>query len=100
MPSTKDRYGERTDLRWPGTTWMEELIDNYAQVYENLFKHDSTYPSPDYLNSIIRVGNIDFEGEMEKDTEGSNHIKNILLDDKEGSVYVQAWGAPIHWRGL
>src|SRR5690348_2734954 len=23
MKATKDRYGERTDLRWPGTTWMQ-----------------------------------------------------------------------------
>src|SRR5262245_43993065 len=27
MESTKDRYGERTELRWPGTTWMQEFID-------------------------------------------------------------------------
>jgi len=38
------------------------------------------------------VGNIEFEGEMEKVTEGSEFIKDILLDDKEGPVYVQIWG--------
>lgn len=92
MPMTARMYGARTDLRWPGTNWMEELIDRYASVYPNLTKHDKTYPQPEYLKSIIRVGNIDFEGEMSKDTEGSDFIKSILLDDKPGPVYLQAWG--------
>ena len=92
MPMTARMYGARTDLRWPGTTWMEELIDRYASVYSNLIKHDKDFPSPEYLKSIIRIGNIDFEGEMSKDTEGSDFIKSILLDDKPGPVYLQAWG--------
>jgi hypothetical protein len=92
MPMTARRYGERTDLRWPGTTWMEELINKYAEVYMNLKQHDADFPSPDYLKSIIRVGNIHFEGDMKEDTEGSDFIKAILLDDREGPVYVQIWG--------
>jgi hypothetical protein len=92
MPMTARMYGAKTDLRWPGTTWMEELIDRYATVYPNLTKHDKAYPQPEYLKSIIRIGNIDFEGEMSKDTEGSDFIKSILLDDKPGAVYLQAWG--------
>ena len=51
-----------------------------------------TYPTADYLKSIIRVGNIEFEGEMEKVTEGSEFIKNILLDDDNQPVYVLIWG--------
>lgn len=92
MPFTAQRYGERTDLRWPGTSWMQDLLKKYASVHPNLLKHDTAYPSPDYLQSIIRTGNIDFEGEMELDTEGSNFIKDILLDDEEGSVYILIWG--------
>jgi len=92
MPMTARMYGARTDLRWPGTTWMEELIDKYALVHPNLIKHDEEFPAPEYLKSIIRIGNIDFEGEMSKDTEGSDFIKSILLDDKPGPVYLQAWG--------
>jgi len=92
MPMTARIYGERTELRWPGTTWIQELIEKYADVYENLMNHDEAYPSPDYLNSIIRIGNIDFEGDMKEDTEGSDLIKEILLDDQEGPVYVQIWG--------
>lgn len=92
MPSTARRYGERTDLRWPGTEWMEVLIDKYAAVYNNLLKHDEDYPEPEYLKSIVKIGNIEFEGEMAKDTEGSDWIKSILLDNKPGPVYVQIWG--------
>ena len=92
MEMTKRIYGERTELRWCGTTWMQELIDKYAGVYPGLIKHDPGYPTPGYLKSIIRVGNIEFEGEMEKVTEGSEFIKNILLDDNNEPVYVQMWG--------
>jgi len=92
MPFTAQRYGERTDLRWPGTQWMQEQIGRYAEVYENLLLHDPGYPSPDDLVSLVRVGNIEFEGEMEKDTEGSELIKQVLLDEEPAPVYLQAWG--------
>jgi hypothetical protein len=92
MPSTAKRYGERTDLRWPGTEWMQQSIDRYAEVYNNLIKHDKAYPAPPYLKSIVKVGNIDFEGEMNTNTEGSDLIKTILLDDRPGPVYLQVWG--------
>jgi hypothetical protein len=92
MEMTKKRYGSRTELRWPGTTWMEEHIDRYATVYDNLTKHAHGFPTPEYLKSMVRVGNIEFEGEMEKDTEGSDFIKNILLDNSAKPVYIQIWG--------
>ncbi|UCG89350.1 MAG: DUF1593 domain-containing protein [Gemmatimonadota bacterium] len=92
MPFTARRYGERTELRWSGTQWMQEHIGRYAEVYDNLLVHEPGYPSPDSLLSLIRVGNIEFEGEMEKDTEGSELIKQILLDENPAPVYLQAWG--------
>ncbi|HEY4326414.1 MAG TPA: nucleoside hydrolase-like domain-containing protein [Mucilaginibacter sp.] len=92
MAMTSKRYGERTDLRWPGTDWMQQSIDKYALVYKNLIKHDKAYPAPDYLKSIVKIGNIDFEGEMSINSEGSDMIKNILLDNKPGPVYLQIWG--------
>lgn len=92
MPNTAERYGELTELRWPGTTWMQELIAKYAEVYPNLQKHADGYPSPEKLLSMVKVGNIDFEGEMEKDTEGSEWIKKVLLDDDPRPVYLQVWG--------
>src|SRR6187397_3618331 len=49
IPLTKRLYGERTELRWPGTDWMQEFIDKYASVYPNLTKHAKDYPTPGYL---------------------------------------------------
>ena len=92
MEMTRKIYGEKTDLRWPGVTWMQDLIDAYEQVYPTLSSHAGGYPAPDYLRGLIKVGNIDFEGEMEKVTEGSEFIKNRLLDDAPGPIYLQAWG--------
>ncbi len=82
----------RTSLRWCGTEWMQNFIDEYSMVYDNLLKHDDSYPDPDYLKSLIKIGNIEFEGDMSKDTEGSDWIKSILLDDEPGPVYIQVWG--------
>jgi hypothetical protein len=92
MPMTKKLYGERTELRWPGTDWMHEFIDRYAQVHTNLINHAAGYPSPEYLKSLVKIGNIEFEGEMEKDTEGSNFIKQLLLDETTEPIYIQLWG--------
>ncbi|MGC4037271.1 MAG: DUF1593 domain-containing protein [Chitinophagaceae bacterium] len=92
MKYTAERYGKRSELRWPGTDWMQGFIDKYAMVYDHLVLHDKNYPTPKYLKSIIKTGNIDFEGEMDKNTEGSDFIKAILLDDKPGPVYLQIWG--------
>lgn len=92
MPVTQRLYGERTSLRWTGTEWIQQLIDRYAVSYPNLLKHDKGYPSPEYLKSIIHIGNIDFEGEMAKNTDGSDFIRKRLLDKEPGPVYVQLWG--------
>ncbi|WP_234733891.1 DUF1593 domain-containing protein [Tellurirhabdus bombi] len=92
MENTAKRYGERTELRWPGTTWMQAYIDKYAQVYPNLSKHATGFPTPDYLRGLVRVGNIDFEGEMSRNTEGSDWIKKVLLDNNSQPVYLQIWG--------
>ncbi len=92
LESTAKRYGERTELRWSGTNWMEELIDEYGRVQPNLLKHAAGYPSATALKKLIRVGNIDFEGEMEKVTDGSEWIKKVLLDNDPEPVYLQIWG--------
>ena len=92
MEMTKKMYGEKTDLRWPGTQWMQDLIDAYEQMHPNLKLHAEGFPTADYLRSLVKVGNIDFEGEMDKDTEGSEFIKQKLLDDDLTPLYLQVWG--------
>ena len=92
MPNTARRYGERTDLRWAGTEWIQEFIGDYGEVCDNLLLHDPDYPSPEELLDLVRVGNIEFEGEMAKNTEGSDLIRQVLLDDDPEPVYLQIWG--------
>ncbi|TKT92793.1 DUF1593 domain-containing protein [Dyadobacter frigoris] len=92
MENTAKRYGQRKDLRWPGTSWMQKHIEDYRKIYPNLIKHAKGYPTPDYLKGIVKIGNIDFEGEMSANTEGSDFIKKILLDDNPDPVYLQIWG--------
>jgi len=77
---------------WEGTKWIEDDIDKYAEVYGNLRKHAPGFPSPADLRSKIYIGNIDAEGEMGKDTPGSDRIVEVLLDSRPGPVYLQAWG--------
>lgn len=92
MDMTREMYGEKTDLRWPGTEWMQDLIAAYDKVYPKLSTHAKGFPAADHLLSLIKVGNIDFEGEMEKVTEGSEFIKEKLLDDTTEPIYLQVWG--------
>ena len=92
MEMTKKIYGERTELRWPGEQWIYDLVDAYGKVYPNLIKHSKDYPTHKYLKDRIRIGNIDFEGEMSKDTPGSDFIKEKLLDDDMSPLYLQVWG--------
>lgn len=72
--------------------FIHEAVEAYEKVYPSLRVHDPGYPDPDLLKSKIRYGNIEFEGDFSKDTEGSELIKAILLDSLPGPVYVTAWG--------
>ena len=78
--------------RWTGTKWMNEVIDDYEKDYPNLLKYSPFYPTPDYLRSITKIGNIEDVSEMEKETEGSRLIKKHILDDDPRKLYIQVWG--------
>lgn len=79
--------------RWnPDEKFIHDAVDAYAKVYPNLKIHNAAYPSPDYLKSKIRYGNIDFEGEFSKNSEGSDLIKSVILDKIPGPLYLTAWG--------
>jgi hypothetical protein len=84
--------GKHTDLRWCGTDWIAEYIEKYRKVYPNLCQHDKAYPAPDKLRSLVKIGNIDFEGEMAKDTEGSKWIEGLLLSADCKPIYFETWG--------
>ncbi|GAB3217649.1 DUF1593 domain-containing protein [Algoriphagus aestuariicola] len=92
MEMTKRMYGAKTDLRWPGVEWMNPLLDAYEEVYPKLSQHAEGFPAAAHLRSLVRVGNIKFEGEMEEDTPGSDFIKEKLLDATTEPIYLQVWG--------
>jgi hypothetical protein len=79
--------------RWTGTqTIQDKVLKAYTEVYPNLHCHDPFYPTPEDMLSKVKVGNIDFEGEIDHDTDGSNLIRSLLLDEDPRPLYLQAWG--------
>ncbi|MFW6162947.1 MAG: nucleoside hydrolase-like domain-containing protein [Planctomycetota bacterium] len=72
--------------------WIEDDIDRYASFYDTLKTHAPGFPTPAELKARTFVGNIRQVGAMDKDTPGSDRIVEVLLDDKPGPVYLQAWG--------
>jgi hypothetical protein len=81
-------------VTWLGSDWIHAIIRNYAAAYDMLKANDPRYPSPDYLHSVVKVGNISDVGEFAANTEGSEWIKTILLDNDPRPVYISVWGAP------
>ncbi|MDB5437855.1 MAG: hypothetical protein JWM33_282 [Caulobacteraceae bacterium] len=79
--------------RWdPDQRFVDDVVDAYAKAYPNLKVHDKNYPTPAYMRSKVKWGNVDFDGEMDHDTDGSNLIKALLLDNVNEPVYLHAWG--------
>ena len=79
--------------RWaPGERFIDDAVDVYERVYPNLRVHRADYPTPAELRSKIRWGNVEFDGDISKDTPGSDLIRDLLLDDDPEPVYLLAWG--------
>lgn len=93
--------------------WYEKQLDAYEQVYPNLIKHNSNFPTAEKLRKISFVGDenedhlrglrekrwdlipggeITFTPENWPDTPGSDKIVEILLEENPEPVYIQAWG--------
>lgn len=90
---TRFHLGPVTSWRWPeDDRFIDEIVDAYAKAYPNLKIHDRDYPAPADLKSKIKWGNVEFEADYSKDTEGSNLIKSLLLDGQPGPLYVTAQG--------
>ena len=53
-----------TSWRWAkNERFIDDAVEAYGKVYENLKVHNPHYPSPDLLKSKIRYGNIEFDGD-------------------------------------
>ncbi len=87
-PGELDDAVTRTDL-------IEERVHAYARVVENLKKHAPDYPDAEFLLERIKSGNknrgLDFIGRL-FDTEGSNHIINVVDKDDSRPVNIAIWG--------
>ncbi len=82
-----------TSWRWdPAERFIDGAVEAYAQAYPNLRVHNAGYPTPESLQAKIRWGNVEFDGDMSKDTPGSDLIKSLLLDGDDAPVYLHAWG--------
>jgi hypothetical protein len=82
-----------TSWRWnPKARFIDDILDAYEKAYPNLTVHSNGYQTPAELRAKVRWGNVQFDGEMEKDTDGSNLIKTLLLDNINEPIYLHAWG--------
>ncbi|MBB2975844.1 hypothetical protein FHX49_001411 [Microbacterium endophyticum] len=89
-------YAEpQTSWRWaPGERFIDDAVDAYTAVYENLAVHDPRYPTPAALRAVVREGNVDFEGDTSRETPGSQLIAAVLLDERTDPVHLQMWAGP------
>ncbi|MDH6357926.1 DUF1593 domain-containing protein [Parabacteroides sp. PF5-9] len=86
-------YGPMESYRWAkDERFIHDAVEAYAASYPNLKIHNPAYPTPEYLMSKVKWGNVEFDGDYTKDTEGSDLIKEVILDDKPAPVYVMVWG--------
>ncbi len=75
------------------TGWIESLWKKeYTSVYPYLKSNHPDFPSPERLLSITKYGNIAFEGDVREATEGSELIKEAILDNDERILYLLSWG--------
>ena len=81
------------EFRWKaGQSHVEDALDVYDRVDENLRRHDRGFPTAAALRSKYRVGNIRNVGDTSESTPGSRLIADVLLDRKPGPVFLEAWG--------
>lgn len=84
--------GELTAYRPADPTFLDRMLNYYEEDYKNLSQHSKNYPTPDYLRSITKVGNVEFEGDYRFETEGSRWIEQCILDDDMRPLHIQHWG--------
>jgi len=87
-----DNAGELTYYRPADPSWLGRVMEYYEEDYKLLSKNNPNYPTPEYLRSITKVGNIQFEGDYRFETEGSKLIEKCIMDDDPRPLYIQHWG--------
>lgn len=93
---TNSKY--QRDGHSPATNdpWISDHVSNYEEILNNLRVHDASYPSGETLRNLIYQGDVDrthlYDYPPFEDTEGSERIIEVLLDEDDRQVWVQAWG--------
>jgi hypothetical protein len=76
---------------------IQRVIRGYAQVRDNLLKHEAGYPTAESLMALVKSGQPGYglngigDG---KDSEGSDWIIKILEKNDDRPLWVTAWGGP------
>ena len=79
--------------KWAGDDWAEPYLDAYAKVYPNLVKHDSRYPTPEYLRCAHAPREREGRGRDGRDHPWFAADRRVLLDESDDRpVWLQAWG--------
>ncbi len=93
MEHTIANPGELKEFRPVDPHWLERIVDvYYRHDYKWLSQNNPNYPTPEYLLSVTKTGNVAFESDYRYDTEGSDWIKQCILDDDMRPLYIQHWG--------
>lgn len=90
---TVENAGQLKEWRPVEPKILNRLVDvNYREDYPHLVANNPNYPSPDELLSVVKEGNLAFEGDVRYATEGSDWIKQCMLDDDPRLLYITHWG--------
>ncbi len=87
------RDNPRDSVKWLMPELFHHLIDGYEMVYPNLIKHDSEYPKPNYLRSIVasgQTGNGIGDVGPDRTSEGARLITKAVLKEDPRPVYIVA----------
>ncbi|MDO9373334.1 MAG: DUF1593 domain-containing protein [Ferruginibacter sp.] len=82
-----------TSWRWAeNERFIHDAVEAYGKVYPNLKIHNPNFTSPEELKATVRYGNIEFDGDISRNSPGSDLIKSLILDDEPGPLFITAWG--------
>lgn len=88
-----DLYEYRYQNGDKNNNWLRTMIlEDYGEVWPNLRVHSPAYPTPGDLFATLYFGNIEFEGDVRFETEGSNKIVECMLDDDPRPLIICSWG--------
>ena len=77
------------------TDMLDQIVNAYTEVYDNLTVHAEGFPSPEYLKTISIMGQLGYgmsDVGLGKDSPGSELIINAADKDDPRPIWVMGWG--------